>query len=335
MECLRMIAMLMVMVLHANFGAMGYPSPKNVAAEPWTWFGLMTMEFCAIGSVDIFVLITGWFGTHFKPMGMLRLVYQVIFICTLALLTLWAVGGGSLPTAWSEIGNSYLSYWFINSYLLLYLLSPVLNAYIKQNEEKDFRRLLILLLVVDALCGVAFEDFSRGYSVMHFIVLYLLGRYLRLHLAEKLWWLPRWSYLALFGLLVGAMSLTYWAVYAFRIPLGFNITKYFLAYTNPLIVCSAVCLLLYFSRLHFQSKAINWLAAGSLTAYLCHQQIFVRPFYTDLFRWVDEVSSPPTFLPLFLLTIAAAYTASVVIDQARQWSWKRIEKRISKRKEGS
>lgn len=41
MELLRIVAMLMVLLLHATFETMHYPSPKLVQAAPDSWLGII------------------------------------------------------------------------------------------------------------------------------------------------------------------------------------------------------------------------------------------------------------------------------------------------------
>ena len=72
MELLRIVAMLMVMVLHTGYASFGYPRTVWLQAEPLRWLGLTMTEVYTVACVNIFVLITGWFGTTFRTKGAVR-----------------------------------------------------------------------------------------------------------------------------------------------------------------------------------------------------------------------------------------------------------------------
>lgn len=123
MELLRIVAMLMVLILHATFETMHYPNSSLVREAPASWLGIILTNQTCLCCVDVFVLITGWFGTHFKLQNVWKLVYQVAFI-SLAITAAVSLWSGGLPGSPLQIAQSVLGYWFINSYLIMYVLSP-------------------------------------------------------------------------------------------------------------------------------------------------------------------------------------------------------------------
>lgn len=183
-ELLRIIAMLMVITLHVcnAFGSWMVP---RITAHPFHWLGIIFTNTACIGCVDIFVLITGWFGTNFKFNGALKLVFQVIFTASCMFLLLWAMGY-QLPNNWHYYVQAYWSYWFACSYLVLYLLTPALNAFIQQTDERGLRVFLLTFYAFVVPLSYFFNDIGRGFSAVSFVGLYLLGRYLRLYLSPRL-----------------------------------------------------------------------------------------------------------------------------------------------------
>jgi len=75
------------------------------------------------------------------------------------------------------------SYWFIRSYLFLYILSPILNAFIKNASYKQYTIILICFFFYQTFFGWSNIDveFNRGFSTIYFIGLYLLAHYVRLY----------------------------------------------------------------------------------------------------------------------------------------------------------
>ena len=71
-ELLRIIAMLMILGLHVNFLAIGQPNAQEIISSPIQSFIRLFAEYACIVGVNVFVLISGWFGIHYKPKGIVQ-----------------------------------------------------------------------------------------------------------------------------------------------------------------------------------------------------------------------------------------------------------------------
>ncbi len=321
-ELLRILAMLFVLILHATYSVFDYPKGHLVQAAPFSWLGIILTAQATVCAVNTFVLITGWFGTHLKWTNLLRLIFQVLFYCVLITLGVYLLKGERHSL--KEFAQSLTSYWFVSSYLLLYLLSPILNAFIAQSDERTLRRYLIGWYIVTIPLSLVGTELAEGYSALSFVGLYLLGRYLRLYGASRLANLPHKRFLQLFlinTLGLGGMAWVYFCVKPAHFP---NPTLILMSYTSPFVILNAVCLILYFSRLHLQSKVINWLAAGSFAAYLTHQQLFVRSDYFEAIRTLSLSLSTPIFILATAGVILTIFLLSASIDHCREWIWIKV-----------
>ncbi len=184
-ELLRIFAMLMVVALHATFETFGYARASAVQAHPGSWLGIITTASACLGSVDLFVLITGWFGTTFRPKGAFKLVLQVAYISIIMTLFAWLMDF-KLPTKVMDYFRPLWSYWFVCSYLVLYLLTPVFNAFVEKSDERSLRHFLITFYVCVIPASFVFTDLHNGFAAVPFMGLYLLGRYLHLYIAPGL-----------------------------------------------------------------------------------------------------------------------------------------------------
>lgn len=61
-ELLRIISMLLVLMVHADFFSLGIPSHDLMLASPGQFTFRVLVEFLSILCVDIFVVISGWFS---------------------------------------------------------------------------------------------------------------------------------------------------------------------------------------------------------------------------------------------------------------------------------
>ena len=315
MELLRIVAMLMVMVLHTGYASFGYPRTVWLQAEPLRWLGLTMTEVYTVACVDIFVLITGWFGTTFRIKGAVRLAIQPVYITIVLALFVWAAG---LPRPVGVMGyvSPVWNYWFVCSYLMLYLVTPLLNAFVEKSDEAALRRFLLVFYAITIPCSFVFADLQKGYSAMSFIGLYLLGRYLRLYAARQLQHWPRWRFMALYVVLMGAMGLAGWGCGLISQTFMGAFVPIVVAYTNPITIVGACAVLLFFSRVKLQSRAVNWLAGGSFAAYLVHQNILVRKEYYAYIRHLAEaIPSTPLFVLALLASVIAIYVLSTLVIQ--------------------
>ena len=87
-ELLRIIAMVMILGLHVNYLAIGKPSSQDIATSPLQSFLRMFAEYVCIVGVNVFVLISGWFGINYKLKGLCNFLFQSLFF-SLIIFTLF------------------------------------------------------------------------------------------------------------------------------------------------------------------------------------------------------------------------------------------------------
>ena len=233
---------------------------------------------------------------------------------------------GSTDTSLSNFGKciSSSSNWFFWSYLLLFILSPALNAFVEFNSEKSCRYSLIGFFTYQSLCSWILSlvsDFKIGFSAVSFCGLYLTAQYLRryspsitrLSVKQHLMAICFWQFCILFCRL-------------YEVPiLGVRIGWY----VSPFVIMMAIHVLLIFSKIKFQSRWINFLAGSSFTVYLFHTHSlifynFYKSSIRDAFNNYDGVYA----LGLIVLIITITYALGVAIDQPRKFLWKLIQKYI-------
>lgn len=210
-ELLRSIAILLVLILHANFFALEGPNVQNIINNPLDSILRIFFQAISIVCVNVFVMISGWFGIRPSRRGFCNLLFQIIFYLSLIYLLLILTGHAILST--SGILDLLLatpSNWFLKAYICLYLFAPVLNSFVEYASQKEFKFFLISFFLFQTTYGWIFtkstDYIQGGYSPLSFMGLYLLARYIRIYK-------PSWSlkplkfqilyYLSLLALVVG------------------------------------------------------------------------------------------------------------------------------------
>lgn len=337
-ELLRIVAMFMILVIHANMISLSRPTSAELIANPLATTTRYFIESFGIVGVDIFVLISGWFLINTRAKSFLSLFFQ--------LLTLW--GGAFLLMLFA--GKTKMSLenilevfmftkwdWFVKAYVVLMIIAPVLNTYIFNSSEKQQRYVLLGFFGFSSTygwLGGANRFFVNGYGPLLFIGLYILSQYVHHKANEEStpFLIRKWFSLdKKLDLLVFLVCI----IINTLIGLGglyadVNIYGKVYAYTNPITIVAALYLLLFFSKLEIKpNKVVNAMAAGSFAVYLLHSQVDLRPMFNKAVQYLyNSVDNVGCILAIFTYLVLV-YVASVVIDLPRLWMWNRISNKYN------
>lgn len=132
-ELLRMLLMLMVLGLHANFLALGTPTADSITNHPFIELNRIFFQSICIVAVNSFVMISGYFGIRASARGFAKFLWQVVYIVGLSYIIEYIFFGVQFSEkdvlrCFGLMGGGG---WFVASYIGLYIISPVLNAFIK------------------------------------------------------------------------------------------------------------------------------------------------------------------------------------------------------------
>ncbi len=257
MELFRILSTVLVVIVHW-VGA--FPTLPAVYVGGTTQaVGQAIWESISIMCVNCFLAITGWYGLRLRWRHVVSIWSVVAFIYVPFYLLDTALYGHFewLTLLDKCVGLLHTSY-YVQAYLLLMLLSPMLNLFIREYRSRLGAYALALWVVeivfgwlTDAKC----MGFGRGYHVMHFVTIYLLMQALRQHSSRVR---SAWCVWVLLGSILAT-----WIIYVTGGQNAF-------CYANPFTVTAAAALFLLFERRSFYSRWINMVAAGSLTAFLMH-----------------------------------------------------------------
>ena len=319
-ETLRLLSMVFILALHVNYFAFGAPLATDFQDSPLESFLRVFLESLTIVGVNTFVLISGWFGIHPKARSVCSLLFQCAFFCCVLYAAGWAFGVDfSRREALKNLFFLGKLNWFIKSYLLLYILSPVLEAFVTAAGKRLFGMVVAFFFAFQSLYGWLYPVatfFDNGYSTISFVGLYLLARYVRL-------FRPRFATLPP----IGDLS-AYLAISAITTGLGvlavFGATPQRLAahsYCSPFVVAAALFLFLFFSKQRFTSRFVNGIAHSSYAIYLFHVHPCVLRVL--LISTVSNILSLPApayavLIPLLLVSFAAS---AVALDRIRILLW--------------
>ena len=322
MELLRIVAMLLILVVHANFRALPKPDAVSIAANPSSAFLQFLVEGFSIVGVNVFVMLSGWYGIRPRLMRFAELVFQLLFFGLLCAGVEYAIIGqmpeDSLPII---LIVDQRAYWFVKVYIALYIFAPVLNSFVEHATRRQYEQTLLALFAFMFIFGWLFKSTSwllEGYSLPWFACLYLLSRYMRVH--RPLF--TQFSRLTDLFIYLGTVAFLTIALFVLR---QHNLGGMLYFYTSPFVVLGAMYLLLFFSKVSLHSSLVNWVAASALAIYLTHSSCFLGKYYDGFIRqWFYE-DSRLEFIVHAVLLIAAVFVGSILLDKVRLWLWARVK----------
>lgn len=327
-ELLRIIAMFLVLVVHADFLSLGAPTQTDFSQNFASSIVRVLLQFMSVVCVNVFVLISGWFEIKSTIRGFCNYAFQCFYGLT-AIYLICCITGHASFSLWGikeclalTDGN-----WFIKAYAALYILSPILNTFLSHVSRHQFTNLLVAFYLFQSTYGWinAAYFIENGHSAFSFIGLYLLAQYVkRFDLSLCNGWI-----LFFLGVLlnVGIYIVLAYSSFGHNISMSFNLCSY----VNPLVVLSSLGLLIAFSKIKLgTNRLINWIAKSCFMVYLVHTTPCV---FRDIFvRQIKEISihyqsAEALFhITVFLLIV---FIFSILFDQPRKFIWNCIIYKIN------
>ena len=329
-ELLRCLAMFMVLVIHANFISLPRPVASDLATVPMATVSRYLVESLGIVSVNVFVLISGWFRVKTDTRRVLKFVFQILFFwiggylaCLLAKTTEPSLTGFLhcfFFTKWD---------WYIKAYLVLFIIAPILNTFVDHASEMQLRNVVIAFFLFQSTyswIGGGSRFFVSSYGPLSFIGLYLLAQYVR-GISGKgrrtPFDFPKYVDLLIF--LASAILNTVFAL--ILIDEDRFMLNLVYAYCSPLVILSALYLLLFFSKLEMRRNSfINWVGASSFAVYLLHSQYDIRQLFNQAVINLDSSFHGVAAAGMILLFLLFTFIVAVLLDQIRIWTWDLIDR---------
>ena len=362
-DLLRIILILMVCTLHAcgRFDALFSEGAIPDAAR----YAGMACESLSIVAVNTWVIMSGYLlvEKEFKLSRFLELLATVLFYAVLGFLIVFLLAGTKTPfaspfaDALSQVTNgglfSYIQsmfpisaeyYWFMSCYLLLYILTPLINAGARALSPKQFRLMLFLFLIwtslIKSIIPVNFVTDDGGYGIKWFICLYLIGAYFRLEEIGSTG--AKKSRLRPFEIYIGSVLLIYViSLVLYKINLTDGSFAYFMTvplHYNFVFTLTGACgLFLCFQNMELKNgllqKAVTKLAPYTLGVYLLHGQpllFYTWPVLTAAVLGTAPRENAGLFVLYIIETILILFVFGILADLLRSVIFSFFRKTVGK-----
>lgn len=328
-ELLRIFAILMVISVHRMGHETLYSAPQFSISYYILWF----IEIAGYKAVDIFFIISGYFGVtqRFKGKKLLLLDFKVLTYCvTFYLLSVVVQYQAFNFRDFLRACLPYLGghYWYYTAYFSLMLLSPWLNKMVHTISKKN---LLLLVLLISGISTLSIGDAfftADGYSVFWAVNLYLIGAYIRLYYNKMIGARKAISlsflctmFIFLWFALVGRTTQYIFGHEVF--------STHFMVYRQLPVVMGAVFAVIAFVQIDFKNiagKVINSVSKCTFGVYLIHSCVFMDTlFWTKLFP-ASLASHEQWYWIYIVVSILVMYLICLVIEFFRNILFAPIEK---------
>lgn len=309
--------MLFIVMLHCN-GSMLALYADFCDWHYGSWSMILTRAFIqsltCIG-VNIFVLISGYFSIRPSLKALARLFFVLWFFCVGCYLLNCGVGNEVFTFRHlCKISLVFSRYdWFVQCYLFLFLLSPMLNILTETLSQRKMTIYLCVFLLCEFYFGCVWESenfyFNKGYSVTHFMLIYLIGRYLNKYGLKEMECIKnRWLLMILF-LCIGILMVG-------RLTLRSD--SPFLEYASPIVILESIVFFVLFSRFQFQSKAVNWIASSTFAVYVFHTHEPICSYmWPKCLMWLQG-GGFATYLTKTIIMVVLVFVIAILLDKIRQ-----------------
>lgn len=309
-EVLRMLVMFGILLWHVTVHGYGlaHMAEDNVSVIEHEFLNALCVAVFA-PCVNLFVLISGYYGIRFNFKAIYKFEAQAVFysyiIAVIVYFSYGELNAGGLAVVFPVLKNRW---WFLTTYILLFIFAPIINEGIRKLTERQCLTLIILFAVLNAIAT------HNGSCMQSFLLVYMIGQYIRMYkdkhkiLTNRKIIILGWSVCTVINLAAIYFCLRAGTEYPKLITKGIMA---YLSYSNPVILFQAVCILCYVVSLTPTfNRWINAVAKNVFGVYL-----ITEAFSMHLYKPLKDV-----FNDSFLLGIAtciAVFAACLMVEAIR------------------
>ncbi len=298
-ELLRIVSMILIVMHHYSY---------HGGFEYWYFVPLnrVLVQFLCVGGklgVNCFVLLSGYFlsantgGIQWK--NVVRFLVQVTVFSLVIQAAGWITGLShfNLDSVLRALFPLlYREWWFANVYLILLLLSPVLNLFVHAADKKIHFQCMAAMLVIWSVIPTLIGAYTEGNDLTWFLTLYIVAAYIRKYNTSFFTNRKLHAILLMvstFLILLSVLVLDL-AAYRQKNVLSMDDIMFLAQMSSPVLTIQSVSLFCLFHTLQMKpSKVINTIASSMFGVYLIHDSNLLRPFlWLTLFENAKYQYSP-------------------------------------------
>lgn len=318
-DIIKIFAMFLVVTLHLS-GICGIVSEAKGNMPLHIFYcGIEGFSFVC---VNLFALTTGFLCSKngIRISGTIKLWIQAISISVVSffVVLLCTHSFSPLTALYSFFPLTFESYWYLNEYILLALISPFLNMIISKISSKKL--LFIIMLFTIALVIVptvmARTILNSGYSFVWLAFLYVIGAYIRKNKTYKVLSSKIMLLVYILTSVMQSILIYFTENYDLTILGAKDYNTVYLFYNNIFNFFGSIALFSALLNIRVSSekikKCVSTASGVSFTVFLVHVSPAVWECLLRGFRFVGKMIAIKS-IPLFFLIAIGIYVGGTVI----------------------
>lgn len=319
-EICRIFIMYFIVIHHCIVSGLGLNEMLNTSSPGLSKYNifLMVLNSFVIISVNVFFLISGYFGIRFNKKKIVTLLLEIAF-CSMLIYIILVITGLCEITIKNLIKYSLLSinyYWFAIVYIILVMISPALNCIweyvIKIKEKRIMLSLFILLCIICFIFSDSFGFYlgiNNGYSFAFSSYLYFVGRMIRRHedlIKQKLDFFK-----SFIGYLISVLLTSGGGTILLLYHKG-NLAWKLFSYNSPAVFIGSILFFVLFLNINESNKILNFIGKFGVNVfgvYLLHSMPLIKPYR---FYLVEKIISPNNILFNFVVITGYCFLLYIV-----------------------
>lgn len=324
-ELLRIILMIFIIIHHLTINALGLSNiiDNKIVCDFNKYSILSFIECFTVIGVNVFFLISGYFGIKLKMKKMFILMFDLYFYSTIIRIIGLLLGVINFDhITINEIIVPFNTYWFMLAYILLMIFSPYLNILINNISKKQYLMFVIIICLVFGIFDFLTDNFiirsNNGYSLISAIYMYIIGGGVKKFdivksEKEKNKFLITYVVLCIINFLISLIGI-------YIIKDG-NMVWRLYSYNNILNILSSIALLRYFKRVTIKEKYNNlilWISPSVLAVYFLHSSSWLGKIRNmPLVYLVDKVNIVILVMLMIVYSIFI-FVICIIIDKIKK-----------------
>lgn len=279
--------------------------------------------------VSLFILISGYFGIRTSAKKIFSFWIRVLFCSILSCIIVALINGSvslrTIVTSLMPIVSN--KYWFATSYLVLMLFAPILNKAAVSLSQTSLKTVIIYCLIffsiIPTFCFFTIPGSGKG--ILHFIMMYMMGRYIALHMHDVKATKKTLVLLSLVLLIIFALNYISSALYY----VCFDVQKVIFPMSRDcsfFIIVASLLIFVLFKSCVINSTLLNKIASHVFCMYLMEGSL--RCFLNMYIRLEDykNVFSFPLALTCYvfivmLLCLIIGILQEFICSRLSNWIW--------------
>lgn len=320
LDLLKCLCMLFVVIIHLQ-GHSGYLAILNKGT--FVYYCANYLLSLIRVAVPVFVLITGYFGISFKLEKVITMEITLLFYSLLTFIITFVFAGGGIEHTVTSILKtilpfSYKSWWFATHYIVLLFFAPYINTLLQSIDQKKHISLIVTCFILfNVISSFSLDpiDTTNGYSFINFIMLYIIGRYIREYGLFQTVKAYQWF--------LGYCFFSFLILFSYRLYGNYK----FGTYNSVLLLFSAVSLFNTFAKIKVRTTIFSQMVPYTFAVYLISDSFYMRSIINSKIIDFEKMANTSMSLVVMLFYAVTVMACCMLID----YVWKHVFGKINKK----